>query len=110
MNYCVLLLLLHNRLKLTICFCVVYNVLLHRKWLSIQTVFNREKMAQAYDFALDKIGMEIMSYQVRDLSVHIDPNLFYSIIDLNSTFLFFSLDLGGLYKFSQRSVSTCVVK
>lgn len=25
----------------------------------------REKMAQAYDFALDKIGMEIMSYQVR---------------------------------------------
>lgn len=22
-------------------------------------------MAQAYDFALDKIGMEIMSYQVR---------------------------------------------
>lgn len=23
----------------------------------------REKMAQAYDFALDKIGMEIMSYQ-----------------------------------------------
>lgn len=24
----------------------------------------REKMAQAYDFALDKIGMEIMSYQV----------------------------------------------
>jgi len=27
--------------------------------------FDREKMAQAYDFALDKIGMEIMSYQVR---------------------------------------------
>lgn len=26
--------------------------------------FLREKMAQAYDFALDKIGMEIMSYQV----------------------------------------------
>ena len=26
----------------------------------------REKMAQAYDFALDKIGMEIMSYQVHD--------------------------------------------
>lgn len=26
--------------------------------------FFREKMAQAYDFALDKIGMEIMSYQV----------------------------------------------
>ncbi|KAG8001490.1 Cleavage stimulation factor subunit 3, partial [Nibea albiflora] len=24
----------------------------------------REKMAQAYDFALDKIGMEIMSYQI----------------------------------------------
>lgn len=28
-------------------------------------LFFREKMAQAYDFALDKIGMEIMSYQVR---------------------------------------------
>lgn len=27
-------------------------------------LFLREKMAQAYDFALDKIGMEIMSYQV----------------------------------------------
>ncbi|ERE72185.1 cleavage stimulation factor subunit 3 [Cricetulus griseus] len=25
---------------------------------------SREKMAQAYDFALDKIGMEIMSYQI----------------------------------------------
>uniref|UniRef100_A0ACB8G3E7 Cleavage stimulation factor subunit 3 n=1 Tax=Sphaerodactylus townsendi TaxID=933632 RepID=A0ACB8G3E7_9SAUR len=24
----------------------------------------KEKMAQAYDFALDKIGMEIMSYQI----------------------------------------------
>lgn len=24
----------------------------------------REKMAQAYDFALDKIGMDIMSYQI----------------------------------------------
>lgn len=29
----------------------------------------REKMAQAYDFALDKIGMEIMSYQVHVLTV-----------------------------------------
>ena len=27
-------------------------------------IYFREKMAQAYDFALDKIGMEIMSYQV----------------------------------------------
>ena len=27
-------------------------------------LIRREKMAQAYDFALDKIGMEIMSYQV----------------------------------------------
>lgn len=26
-------------------------------------------MAQAYDFALDKIGMEIMSYQVHVLTV-----------------------------------------
>jgi cleavage stimulation factor subunit 3 len=24
----------------------------------------REKMAQAYDFALEKIGMDIMSYQI----------------------------------------------
>lgn len=24
----------------------------------------REKMAQAYDFALDKIGMDVMSYQI----------------------------------------------
>uniref|UniRef100_A0A8C1I5P0 Cleavage stimulation factor subunit 3 n=1 Tax=Cyprinus carpio TaxID=7962 RepID=A0A8C1I5P0_CYPCA len=29
----------------------------------------KEKMAQAYDFALDKIGMEIMSYQVSVLAV-----------------------------------------
>lgn len=29
----------------------------------------REKMAQAYDFALDKIGMEIMSYQVDEISI-----------------------------------------
>uniref|UniRef100_A0A8C2DLL1 Cleavage stimulation factor subunit 3 n=1 Tax=Cyprinus carpio TaxID=7962 RepID=A0A8C2DLL1_CYPCA len=29
----------------------------------------KEKMAQAYDFALDKIGMEIMSYQVSVLTV-----------------------------------------
>uniref|UniRef100_A0A803K498 Suppressor of forked domain-containing protein n=1 Tax=Xenopus tropicalis TaxID=8364 RepID=A0A803K498_XENTR len=28
----------------------------------------KEKMAQAYDFALDKIGMEIMSYQVTPCS------------------------------------------
>ncbi len=41
--------------------------------------FGREKMAQAYDFALDKIGMEIMSYQV---SVFY-PNLFNSIMDMN---------------------------
>ena len=31
---------------------------------SIFHIYFREKMAQAYDFALDKIGMEIMSYQV----------------------------------------------
>jgi len=24
----------------------------------------REKMAQAYDFALDKIGLDVMSYQI----------------------------------------------
>lgn len=33
----------------------------------------REKMAQAYDFALDKIGMEIMSYQV----CFLNQNTFY---------------------------------
>lgn len=27
-------------------------------------VLYREKMAQAYDFALDKMGMDIMSYSV----------------------------------------------
>lgn len=36
--------------------------------------FLREKMAQAYDFALDKIGMEIMSYQVC-VSQKLDHNL-----------------------------------
>lgn len=34
-------------------------------------------MAQAYDFALDKIGMEIMSYQVSVLTVR--STLTYSI-------------------------------
>uniref|UniRef100_A0A2K6EXP2 Cleavage stimulation factor subunit 3 n=1 Tax=Propithecus coquereli TaxID=379532 RepID=A0A2K6EXP2_PROCO len=42
----------------------------------------KEKMAQAYDFALDKIGMEIMSYQV----------------ELN----FFSLEAVGSYAENQR--------
>ncbi|XP_038663739.1 cleavage stimulation factor subunit 3 isoform X5 [Scyliorhinus canicula] len=31
---------------------------------SYNCLHSREKMAQAYDFALDKIGMEIMSYQI----------------------------------------------
>lgn len=35
---------------------------IHTSYIYILTL--REKMAQAYDFALDKIGMEIMSYQV----------------------------------------------
>lgn len=26
--------------------------------------FSREKMAQAYDFALDKMGMDILSYPI----------------------------------------------
>lgn len=30
-------------------------------------------MAQAYDFALDKIGMEIMSYQVHRSELYIVP-------------------------------------
>ena len=32
--------------------------------LTIIFIFCREKMAQAYDFALDKMGMDIMSYQI----------------------------------------------
>lgn len=31
---------------------------------SLLSVFCREKMAQAYDFALDKIGMDIQSYSI----------------------------------------------
>lgn len=45
----------HTTLEL----CVVAWCLCH-----VAVVAVREKMAQAYDFALDKIGMEIMSYQV----------------------------------------------
>ena len=43
-------------------------------WVFVLFLFNffkcgiifslREKMAQAYDFALEKIGMDIMSYQL----------------------------------------------
>lgn len=40
------------------CCCMVPN--------PVTVLAVREKMAQAYDFALDKIGMEIMSYQVRE--------------------------------------------
>lgn len=40
-------------------FCVVTCFCSH-----VAVIAVREKMAQAYDFALDKIGMEIMSYQV----------------------------------------------
>lgn len=42
----------------------VFYIAVHTHFLT-----SREKMAQAYDFALDKIGMEIMSYQV-EISEH----------------------------------------
>ncbi|KPP79169.1 cleavage stimulation factor subunit 3-like [Scleropages formosus] len=35
-----------------------------RQAFETKSASSREKMAQAYDFALDKIGMEIMSYQI----------------------------------------------
>lgn len=73
-------------------------------------LFLREKMAQAYDFALDKIGMEIMSYQVCFfLSKH---SLFLNLwqVQLNIGFticnIFSHLDLGGLHQFFERRVST----
>lgn len=63
----------------------------------------REKMAQAYDFALDKIGMEIMSYQV---SVSSKCRAFHSLNpNVPLTRFVRSADLGGLYQLSQRSVS-----
>lgn len=73
-------------------------------------------MAQAYDFALDKIGMEIMSYQVEFIVLNIwkyssevcmrrgyvlkcENNQKYINI------LFYFLDLGGLHQFLKRRVS-----
>lgn len=63
----------------------------------------REKMAQAYDFALDKIGMEIMSYQVCKSEQCICTNgmsVFFKLL-LSVTLS----DLGGLHQFPQGSVS-----
>lgn len=40
-------------------YILITNIILKK-----HLIYFREKMAQAYDFALDKIGMEIMSYQV----------------------------------------------
>lgn len=65
-------------------------------------------MAQAYDFALDKIGMEIMSYQV-----HAPQKLYHCVcvcfvsVAVNSLPSSFRPppDLGGLHQLSQRSVS-----
>lgn len=60
----------------------------------------REKMAQAYDFALDKIGMEIMSYQVDEISIILGlhwlllPNGLWSFFIL---LFYFLTDLGGLH-------------
>lgn len=42
------------------CRYILITKVIFKKYL----IYFREKMAQAYDFALDKIGMEIMSYQV----------------------------------------------
>lgn len=62
-------------------------------------------MAQAYDFALDKIGMEIMSYQVcvphkrhHNLSLCV-------LFCAPPTRILPLADLGGLHQLSQRSVS-----
>lgn len=43
---------------------VTLHILRDKKSVWLNSLIPREKMAQAYDFALDKIGMEIMSYQV----------------------------------------------
>lgn len=42
------------------------------KFLKLSYFHFREKMAQAYDFALDKIGMEIMSYQVEFIVLNME--------------------------------------
>lgn len=70
-------------------------------------------MAQAYDFALDKIGMEIMSYQVcapQKLHRNLSPCVFVSAA-VNSTSLLClpPTDLGRLHQLSQRSVSATLV-
>ena len=36
-----------------------FDVIIHCHW-----VFFREKMAQAYDFAIDKMGLDILSFSV----------------------------------------------
>lgn len=59
-------------------------------------------MAQAYDFALDKIGMEIMSYQVRNLIQTFCNLCIFGIVWQNYNTFF--PDLGGLHQLSQRSV------
>lgn len=52
------------------CLMKVFNIELWKAYLSYikETKVNlpsyREKMAQAYDFALDKIGMDVLSYQI----------------------------------------------
>lgn len=48
--------------KMTSCIVLLSIYLLPYNFTLLLAI--REKMAQAYDFALDKIGMEIMSYQV----------------------------------------------
>lgn len=63
-------------------------------------------MAQAYDFALDKIGMEIMSYQVSFI-LHVFALFGYNEkLSLHySDSVYFYIDLGGLHQFFERRVS-----
>lgn len=74
--------------------------------------FLREKMAQAYDFALDKIGMEIMSYQVHTHTHSRGKHtvcLILSWLLSSHIYSLFPPDLGGLHQFSQRSVGVIFV-
>ncbi len=56
----------HVYLRIYMYLLITFQV--HKPWVTQFLVYLcfvfREKMAQAYDFALDKIGMDIMSYQL----------------------------------------------
>lgn len=66
-------------------------------------------MAQAYDFALDKIGMEIMSYQVELNFFLIHTVIHLKLLRKITDILFYFLDLGGLHQFLKRRVSIFIV-